>query len=468
MGTIVWCMNFDATKLLGRAFKNTTAEGISGKTSFVMLESEQKDFLKIITGLYLKNHESFNKYLSLYEGNKKKFTDACRSVASVDLKKQNNLSLSKIYKDFEDVHNEFMLIGQYIAYNLVETIPSILKQKLSEEKIKLDDINRILPVVLYPTKEKAVSKMEEEIVKLGFDLKKGRLSENKKEAAIKLLVKKYSWIPAMIPEIHLWNEKFFQDRINEAAKESNLEKTLQKISDSKKENEKIRNSFVTVTKQYPKLKDLFLMAQQLTDLKNERDEARRFAYFLMRPLFHEIALRAELKIDELMTFSPKEIYNFLQKRTLLTKEEIGQRKENFIVHAVDGKLEVYSGKKAADFSKEYLASEEGGNKESFTGIVAFLGIVQGTVRIVSDKKDLLKVKQGEILVAITTHPDYLSAMKRAKAIITDEGGLTSHAAIVSREFKIPCIVGTKIATKVLKDGDLVELDANKGVVKKIK
>ncbi len=62
-----------------------------------------------------------------------------------------------------------------------------------------------------------------------------------------------------------------------------------------------------------------------------------------------------------------------------------------------------------------------------------------------------------------TDPDFLPAMKKASAIITDEGGITCHAAIVSRELKIPCIIGTRIATKVLKDGDLVEVDANKGI-----
>ncbi len=59
-------------------------------------------------------------------------------------------------------------------------------------------------------------------------------------------------------------------------------------------------------------------------------------------------------------------------------------------------------------------------------------------------------------------------MRKAKAIVTDEGGVTCHAAIVSRELKIPCIVGTKIATRVLKDGDLVEVDADKAVIKILK
>jgi pyruvate,water dikinase len=64
-----------------------------------------------------------------------------------------------------------------------------------------------------------------------------------------------------------------------------------------------------------------------------------------------------------------------------------------------------------------------------------------------------------------TVPDLVSAMKRAAAIVTDEGGVTCHAAIISRELKKPCIIGTKVATKVFKDGDLVEVDANKGIVR---
>lgn len=90
--------------------------------------------------------------------------------------------------------------------------------------------------------------------------------------------------------------------------------------------------------------------------------------------------------------------------------------------------------------------------------------------VFSDKmaEEIAKVGKGDILVAETTGPEMIIACKKAGAIITDEGGTTSHAAVVSREFGIPCIIGTKIATKVLKDGDLVEVDAEKGVVRKLK
>jgi len=81
------------------------------------------------------------------------------------------------------------------------------------------------------------------------------------------------------------------------------------------------------------------------------------------------------------------------------------------------------------------------------------------------KKDMKKIVKGDILVTEMTSPDMVPAMKKSAAIITDVGGLLCHAAIVSRELKKPCIIGTKNATKILKDGDLVEVDANQGIVR---
>ena len=81
---------------------------------------------------------------------------------------------------------------------------------------------------------------------------------------------------------------------------------------------------------------------------------------------------------------------------------------------------------------------------------------------------LKKVEEGDILVTNQTTPEYMPLMKKASAFVTDQGGITCHAAIIAREMKKPCIIGTKIATKFLHDGDLVEVDANKGVVKILK
>jgi phosphoenolpyruvate synthase/pyruvate phosphate dikinase len=118
-------------------------------------------------------------------------------------------------------------------------------------------------------------------------------------------------------------------------------------------------------------------------------------------------------------------------------------------------------------------SQESKNKNEITGQVAY-GLnkkLKGNVLVIKDKSELKSKSHlinSKVLVAIQTTPHYIPYMKKARAIITDEGGLTCHAAIVAREFRIPCIVGTKIATHVLRSGDSVEVDMDHGTVKILK
>lgn len=102
------------------------------------------------------------------------------------------------------------------------------------------------------------------------------------------------------------------------------------------------------------------------------------------------------------------------------------------------------------------------------GTTAYPGIVIGRARIIRRKDEINKIQQGEVLVSPMTTPDVFTAIKKACAIVTDEGGQLCHAAIISRELKIPCIVGTKTASETYINGDLIEVDANNGIVKIIK
>ncbi len=100
------------------------------------------------------------------------------------------------------------------------------------------------------------------------------------------------------------------------------------------------------------------------------------------------------------------------------------------------------------------------------GLPASPGIATGPVKIVLSLDELDKVQDGDILVTTMTNPDMVPAMKRAAAIVTDEGGMTCHAAIVSRELGIPAVVGTGNITKLVKDGDIITVDATKGIIYK--
>lgn len=110
------------------------------------------------------------------------------------------------------------------------------------------------------------------------------------------------------------------------------------------------------------------------------------------------------------------------------------------------------------------ASPTSALKKILTGAPASPGLISGPVKIVPDIKRLDKVKKGDIMVTDMTTPDFVPAMKRAAGIITNRGGLTSHAAIVSRELGVPCVVGTTTATKTLKDGEIVTLNGQTGEI----
>jgi len=149
---------------------------------------------------------------------------------------------------------------------------------------------------------------------------------------------------------------------------------------------------------------------------------------------------------------------------LPSEEELNRRRKGWIL--LDGKL--HSG---IDSVEDFLKSKDVVIDSDSTkmcldirGTVAYKGCVSGIVKTIFTTPDIFKVKEGEIIVSPMTTPDFMIAIRKAAAIVTDEGGITCHAAIVARELKKPCIIGTKISTQILKDGDFIEVDGHHGIV----
>ncbi len=145
--------------------------------------------------------------------------------------------------------------------------------------------------------------------------------------------------------------------------------------------------------------------------------------------------------------------------------ELKKREQGFIFY--NNKLYLETKEKFSEKENLWFNDKEE-NDKNISGQIGFIGKVRGIAKIVFEESEIQKVKTGDILVSPMTTPNFLPAIKKAKAIVTDEGGVTCHAVIVSREMKIPCIVGTNNATGILKDGDLIEVDAKKGIVKILK
>ncbi|MBI3032206.1 hypothetical protein HYY69_01920 [Candidatus Woesearchaeota archaeon] len=210
-----------------------------------------------------------------------------------------------------------------------------------------------------------------------------------------------------------------------------------------------------------KNKEIIKVYQKFLYIKDKRDEYRREAFYLGQKLVTQLAKRLHLVND-------KDLGYLLPEETMLSKKQIDaiieKRKEAFIVEMHGETITTQQGKEILNNFIEKQLTEQ---IHEIKGIVGSKGKTIGKVQVITKREDLQRFEEGNILVAVTTNPEYIVAMQKASAFITDEGGITCHAAIVAREMNKPCIVGTKIATKVFKNNDMIEVDGEKGIIRKI-
>ncbi len=197
---------------------------------------------------------------------------------------------------------------------------------------------------------------------------------------------------------------------------------------------------------------------------------RKFYIFLANHYIDLFLKQLPIPYEHACYYNCQKVLDLVTKNKKVKTSEIKKRLAHtfFYFDEKTNKLHYLSGQKAKQAIKPYLEQKINPKTKRLKGTVVSQGPkIRGRVKILTSPKQVSKLKRGEILVASMTSPDYIMAIKKASALITDEGGMTCHAAIVSRELNIPCIVSTRIATKILKDGDLVEVDTEKGIVKKL-
>lgn len=179
------------------------------------------------------------------------------------------------------------------------------------------------------------------------------------------------------------------------------------------------------------------------------------------------------EVDDLKYLVYTEIIAFIkEKKSLPSRNSLLERKDCFYVkYSPFWQIEFFSGKQAEKIILENNFFTQNSNQyenlNQLKGFSAYGGKVRGKVRLIRSVVDLKDFEEGEIIISPMTEPSYLPIMKKALAFVTNEGGILCHASIVARELQKPCIIGTKIATHVFKDGDEVEVDATNGIIRKV-
>lgn len=214
--------------------------------------------------------------------------------------------------------------------------------------------------------------------------------------------------------------------------------------------EKVRRQHrqqLSVPRVAPQLRPLVKDIQEIVYFRNLRGDIRAHLIYLMRPILKTVARQLGIKFNDLSQVGIHDLLSGNPRRYPMSTTF-------FISRGV-----------MTAFRQPIIVDEIVKEKTEVHGVIAQTGVVRGRVAIVTSTKDLVKVKSGDVLVTQQTFPAYILALRRAIAFVTDEGGITSHAAVIAREMKKSCVIGTKIATQVFKDGDMVEVDAVKGRVK---
>lgn len=206
------------------------------------------------------------------------------------------------------------------------------------------------------------------------------------------------------------------------------------------------------------------LAQTFMTLKEYRKSVYQQSYILADFFLTGLSVRFGIPIDELKFLSISEMRAASGDIESYRQKAKNRRHEYAVVFVRDGEAQYSDGLEARALSETWKQEDVICDAREFHGQVAYPGKARGVAKIILSVKDLSKMDEGDILISSSTNPDLLPAMKKAAAIVTEFGGIICHAAIVSRELHIPCVVGTKVALRVVKDGDILEVDADRGVV----
>lgn len=361
------------------------------------------------------------------------------------------------------------IAGAYMPYYGVVALEKILQDKIGgmpdflRKKTGQQEIFEILTMAGGETFIQAERKEFFEKLKIIQGLYRKRKNWNDKD--IQAIVSRHWYdFGALIFNDKTKKNYSLEDYRNKFYKSLGLkaEKEIDKI---KKEENGKNKKINRVFEKFKKDQKIFWLLKWFNKMMiyRNRDAEYYFVYFYhCQGLFDGIAGRLGIESEELFLLSKEEIVGGLKVKFNIKKIVKERKDKGFTIKGVGKSVKVLTGVKKEDWYEE----ECGKGFDFLSGSIACSGKVSGKVRIIVDvKQEGDKFKKGEILITSMTKSEFVPLMKKAAAIVTDEGGIVSHAAILARELKKPCITGTKIATKVLKNGDLVEVDAENGIVR---
>ncbi|MFH1971493.1 MAG: PEP-utilizing enzyme [Patescibacteria group bacterium] len=396
-------------------------------------------------------------------------------VEKINWSKKSNCELKLLLQKYI---SEFHKMGPFWAVPFaVEKIgTSIISEELKKKlgKKNKSKFRDYFLVLTSPSKEGYVGKEQREFLELAIEIQKQGYSLNsvklkttlKKENTLwnKIVdhVSRYAWLNIQYMIGNQWTVEDFFIRLKHI---SNPKEELNEQKNARIKTEQELKRIIKKLNFSRRTKEIIDAIREYVFLRTYRKDVTTLADYKVRPLLVEIGKRFEFSFDEMIYQSVEEINQLLIDGKKLKKKIIRERMEDFAILADKQRVDVIGSNVLEDYKKTWGEKEVNKDVKEFQGEVASKGYGKGKTRVVVDRRLIPTFQKGEILVTTMTTPDFVPAMQKAAAIVTDEGGILCHAAIISRELNKPCVIGTEIATKILKTGFLVEVDAEQGIVR---
>ena len=412
----------------------------------VMAEVDSADISK------LGNRELFGLYKRLYKAYLEEFA-LCTGLQESFSMHADELVLPAIKKFLEEKG-----LGDYfIEYYSILTAP------VDESFIFQERLNLLKILELVQKSPELMELFEMDAAEIENELEK----HEKLKAMLDEHARQFYWVQNNYAVAKVLDRKFFIGELQRLLREENavdapneLKKMKAQIPEMKERKKKLIGELGVPQK----LQNLIRIGEVFTYMQDVKKKYTLISNHYQKLFRDEIGMRLGLSEREMDYTYIWELEGMLEDGKV-DREKLKSRRKNCMgLFTLDG-YQIIDGDEAGRTYEEQFKVKV--KADEIWGTVASKGIARGIVRVVRKTHDLVNVMKGDVLVASMTRPEMVTAMEKACAIVTDEGGLACHAAIVSRELGIPCIIGTKVATAVLKDGDEVEVDAEKGTVKKI-
>jgi phosphoenolpyruvate synthase/pyruvate phosphate dikinase len=408
-----------------------------------------------------KNLQKFSKEAKLVELENRTFAEKI-SITNLENKTLAELSalLSAWYVSHSNFTTRFMPIDA-----TDETLEKDIREQITNYKFQISNEN--LSVLLTPNAPSYVQKEHAEFCALVKKFGKNLASPAAKKA-ITQHSNKWWWTVMGWGQHNPLDEKTL---IKNIAKIKNIPGLLAAEQKDTANRHKILRTKKQLLKTLPqKVKNLLAAFEVLAGMHDTRKEMQMKMMNAGMAITKQILRKSGISL-KYQNFILIEEYIKMAGGNKLHLTELEKRKKAYWCEfTTTKKIVMVAGKKALEKIKQSKIGtlENIATNNVIKGIPASPGIAKGKARVGLKAQDVIRsIKPGEILVTSQTTPEFAPAMKKAAAIITDEGGITSHAAIVSRELGIPCVIGTKHATHHIKTGDLLEVDANTGIIRKL-